>query len=142
MSETRERNIQKWKQLIQQRLYVGTPIRQFCEENGCSEKSYYYWASVIRKSDPEFETGITKRLTPANAPAAFVELKPENPESEATVVVQDDEDHRLITPEKVPAQKGNRSPVAVIRIDSMEISLYPNASASFLEGLLKAVRHA
>ena len=42
-------NIQKWLEVIHRCRDSGLSNQQWCEENGISLKSYYYWLAKIRK---------------------------------------------------------------------------------------------
>ena len=42
-------NIQKWLEAIHRCRDSGLSNQQWCEENGISLKSYYYWLAKIRK---------------------------------------------------------------------------------------------
>lgn len=42
-------NIQKWLEVIHRCRDSGLSNKQWCEENGISLKSYYYWLAKIRK---------------------------------------------------------------------------------------------
>ena len=42
-------HVQKWLEIIHQCRDSGLSNQQWCEENGISLKSYYYWLAQIRK---------------------------------------------------------------------------------------------
>ena len=49
LSAKTQLNIQKWLEIIHQCRDSGLSNQQWCEENGISLKSYYYWLARIRK---------------------------------------------------------------------------------------------
>lgn len=49
LSAKTQLNIQKWLEIIHQCRDSGLSNQQWCEENGISLKSYYYWLAKIRK---------------------------------------------------------------------------------------------
>lgn len=45
----RETRLAIWQQHIQDQRSSGLTVRAWCEQNGCSEKSYYYWLRLVRE---------------------------------------------------------------------------------------------
>lgn len=132
MAKNRDLEIQDWKSQFQERLDRGLSVSQFCKEKGITENMYYHRGRVIRKTDPEFMAHLRERAE--HLPSeSFVELKVEPEEPASTLFTTDGEIEHI---------EVERMPAAVIRLDSMEIDLFQNASAPFLAELLKAVRHA
>lgn len=132
MAKDRDLEIQDWKSQFQERLDRGLSVSQFCKEKGITENMYYHRGRAIRKADPEFMAHLRKRAE--HLPSeSFVEIKVDPEESTATFSAADTDMERI---------EVERTPAAVIRMDSMEIDLFQNASAPFLAELLKAVRHA
>jgi putative transposase len=44
---------EQWRQLMQQRRESPLNNREFCAQQGISEKSYYYWLKKLRESAAE-----------------------------------------------------------------------------------------
>lgn len=57
-----EYRFQQWTQIIQQCQSSGLTNKEFCEQNGISEKTYYYWLKKIRTALAEKETPHLVRL--------------------------------------------------------------------------------
>ena len=49
LSSKTQIHIQKWLEVIHRCRDSGLSNQQWCEENGISLKSYYYWLAKIRK---------------------------------------------------------------------------------------------
>ena len=45
--------VEQWRQLMQQRKDSSLNNREFCAQQGISEKSYYYWLKKLRESAME-----------------------------------------------------------------------------------------
>lgn len=45
--------VEQWRQLMQQRKDSPLNNREFCAQQGISEKSYYYWLKKLRESAME-----------------------------------------------------------------------------------------
>ena len=39
---------EQWTMVLQERTSSGLSVRQFCQQRGISEKSYYYWLKKLR----------------------------------------------------------------------------------------------
>ena len=39
---------EQWTMVLQERTSSGLSVRQFCQQRGISEKSYYYWQRKLR----------------------------------------------------------------------------------------------
>ena len=57
-----EYRFQQWTQIIQQCQSSGLTNKEFCEQNGISVKTYYYWLKKIRTALAEKETPHLVRL--------------------------------------------------------------------------------
>ena len=54
-----EYRLQQWGQIVQQCRESGMSNRDFCRQNGITEKTYYYWLRKLRmaaagKDSPEY----------------------------------------------------------------------------------------
>ena len=82
---THQIRCEQWSRLINDCLASGQSKKTWCQENGVSEKAFYYWQRILRN-----EAYIEMKQLPASAPVtlpsepsvAFVELKPTHKESE------------------------------------------------------------
>lgn len=55
----RETRLAVWQQHIQDQRSSGLTVRAWCTQNGCSEKSYYYWLRLVRERMLEQAEGST-----------------------------------------------------------------------------------
>ena len=55
----RETRLAVWQQHIQDQRSSGLTVRAWCAQNGCSEKSYYYWLRLVREQMLERVEGST-----------------------------------------------------------------------------------
>ena len=82
---THQVRCEQWTQIINNCLSSGKSKKSWCQENGISEKSFYYWQRILRN-----EAYIEMKQLPAKTsvpqiselPVAFVELKPATAETE------------------------------------------------------------
>ena len=82
---THQIRCEQWSRLINDCLASGQSKKTWCQENGVSEKAFYYWQRILRN-----EAYIEMKQLPASAPVtlpsepsvAFVELKPTHKETE------------------------------------------------------------
>ena len=82
---THQIRCEQWSRLINDCLASGQSKKTWCQENGVSEKAFYYWQRILRN-----EAYIEMKRLPASAPVtfpsepsvAFVELKPTHKETE------------------------------------------------------------
>lgn len=119
---------QYWLNVIHECRASGLTNQDWCEQNGISLKSYYYWIAKFRKlaleelPRKEYASALPALSTqnhPASPTASFVEIPQAPSVSELT---------------------GISSPAAILKAGSISIELYDNASESFLHTLLKAVQ--
>ena len=106
----------------------GLTNQDWCEQNGISLKSYYYWIAKFRKlaleelPRKEYASSLPTLAVqnlPASTSGSFVEIPAVSSDAE-------------LTNASVPA--------AVLKNGGISIELYNNASESFLHTLLKAVQ--
>ncbi|MBR5266848.1 MAG: IS66 family insertion sequence element accessory protein TnpB, partial [Lachnospiraceae bacterium] len=84
---------EQWTQIIRDCLASGQSKKTWCEENGISEKAFYYWQRILRN-----EACLESKQLPTTAPplqkeempVAFVELKPMSSLSPCRGVFQPD----------------------------------------------------
>ena len=55
----RETRLAVWQQHIQDQRSSSLTVRAWCAQNGCSEKSYYYWLRLVRERMLEQAEGTT-----------------------------------------------------------------------------------
>ena len=90
---THQIRCEQWTQIISDCLASGQSKKTWCQENGISEKAFYYWQRILRN-----EACLEAKQLPAAPPAlqkqeeqvAFVELKPMPSFSEGASVFQPD----------------------------------------------------
>ncbi len=118
---THEVRLLQWQEIIQAQLASGQNKREWCRENGISEKQFFYWQRRLRKELYETGTGTLVAIT-QNSGRSLVEL----PVLGATTNV---------------AASGF-SPEAVIAIGNVTVGVTANISESLLMSLGKMIRHA
>ena len=82
---THQIRCEQWSRIITDCLASGQSKKTWCQENGVSEKSFYYWQRILRN-----EAYIERKQLPAptqvalssEPPVAFVELKSTKKETE------------------------------------------------------------
>lgn len=76
---THQIRCEQWSQIITNCLASGQSKKTWCQENGVSEKSFYYWQRILRNEAyiamKQFPAAISA-AQPSEPPVAFVELKP------------------------------------------------------------------
>ena len=129
MTEKQSFLINKWKMLIEDRINSGLTVNEWCENNGYSRQSYYYWLARIRKdSYEEAVENLPLCMKTVQQPISMVEVT-----KLSTPVVQPTEPTMV----SIPAQ-----PVAVIKKGAFSIELFPDADSAFMRNLLEAISHA
>lgn len=117
-NEEYEERFAQWEEVIRERVQSGKKVKDWCAENGINERKYYYWVNRInmRQQTQEQPGGEA-------APITFVELQPP-----AETVVS--------------AQSEAFRPAALIRVNHMEVEVFPDATEAFLRQLLAVLRDA
>lgn len=70
-------SLSQWKRIISKANNASGSKRQWCQDNGISEKQLYYWQRKIRLQEQGYslETAESKESLPAASPSSgFVEL--------------------------------------------------------------------
>ena len=62
---------QEWAMLIQECSASGLTKREFCQQRGISEKSFYYW---LRKLRTQMAESVTPRLVPLEPVSAAEDI--------------------------------------------------------------------
>ena len=119
---THEVRLQQWKEIIQAQLASGQSKRAWCQENGVSEKQFFYWQRRIRKEIYETQKNALELVKAANITQGLVELP----------VMQ-----RTIS----KAEEGF-CPEAVISIGNITVGITGNISEELLMSIGKMIRHA
>lgn len=127
---THEVRLSQWKALIEQcqARPKGMTAKQWLEDNGISNKQYYYWLRRVRKEayDQKFAVGTL----PAKGSGSMVSEDisfAEIPVAPETGKLQSD---------------SSFLPAAVIRTQSMEIALSNSASGKLISSIMKEAVHA
>lgn len=119
---------QYWLNVIHECRASGLTNQDWCEQNGISLKSYYYWIAKFRKlaleelPRKEYASALPTLATqnlPTSTSEAFVEVSAVSADTELANV---------------------SAPAAILKTGSISIELFDNASESFLRILLKAVQ--
>ena len=67
---------EEWRERIEAQERSGVSVKQFCEERGLTEQSFYFWRKRLRRQTPMrfalVETGGTQREPAAEATLELV----------------------------------------------------------------------
>ena len=69
-----EYRAQSWAMLIQECKASGMTNKDFCEQRGVSEKSFYYWQKKLRTKLAEAAAPQLVQLEPGPTPAEFLQI--------------------------------------------------------------------
>lgn len=108
---TQQYRLSQWAQRLHERQLSGLSITAWCEINGVSRNTYFYWQKRLRESACEelaLRTG-----TAVTAAPTFAEVKMQIPESPGAVVV---------------------------RLNGAEIEIKEGTSSELVENVLSALR--
>ncbi len=123
---THEVRMENWKSVIEQcsSRPEGMTVRAWLEEQGISEKTYYYWQRKVRQAAYEQMQRAALPTVAGETGVAFAEISvPQEPDAET---------------EKAPAFR----PAAVIRAGSYSVEFSNSASATLVKKILEVVDHA
>ena len=70
-----EYRAQTWAMLIQECNNSGLTKREFCQQRGISEKSFYYWLRKLRSQMAEAASPQLVQLDPAPAPDDMLQIQ-------------------------------------------------------------------
>ena len=118
---THEVRLIQWQEIIQAQLASGQNKREWCRENGISEKQFFYWQRRVRKELYESQVGGLVSVTQESA-KSLVEV-PLASASSNTVA-------------------NGFNPEAVIAIGNVTVGITANISESLLMSIGKMIRHA
>ena len=109
-------SFQKWASIIQERNMSQLSTREWCNQNGVLEGSYYYWLKRIRE----------KSLQQISVPK--IETRLQEVSVEPTVFA------------KIPNPAKQVSADVMISINGMEIGLNSTATPDLIQSVLHAVK--
>ena len=118
---THEVRLLQWQEIIQAQLASGQSKREWCRENGISEKQFFYWQRRLRKELYEIQAGALVSVTQEPV-KSLVELP-------------------LLRASANTAATGF-NPEAVIAIGNVTVGVTANVSESLLMSIGKMIRHA
>lgn len=121
MSKKHEFQLQRWKLLIEDRVKSGMKVRDWCEANGVTKDTYYYWLAKLREE--HYEEAVQSLSAETISSNTFVEL-PMPKQTHQTRPVPENVIHR---------------PVAVLQKDSIRIEIFQDIPDLLLQQVLKAV---
>ena len=70
-----EYRAQTWAMLIQECNNSGLTKREFCQQRGISEKSFYYWLRKLRSQMAEAACPQLVQLDPVSAPEDMLQIQ-------------------------------------------------------------------
>ena len=118
---THEVRLLQWQEIIQAQLASGQNKREWCRENGISEKQFFYWQRRLRKELYESQTGALVSVT-QDSSKSLVEVPLFNASTNTVAT--------------------GFSPEAVITIGNVTVGITANISESLLMSIGKMIRHA
>ncbi len=118
---THEVRLLQWQEIIQAQLASGQNKREWCRENGISEKQFFYWQRRLRKELYASQAGALVSITQESS-KSLVEV-PLFSESANTVA-------------------NGFTPEAVIAVGNVTVGVTANISESLLMSIGKMIRHA
>jgi transposase-like protein len=75
MSKTQAARLDFWRQFIAKQPQSGMSVREFCQQHGTSEYSFYHWRKRLREQLPmKFALVETQRAAPMAVAAVEVML--------------------------------------------------------------------
>lgn len=107
--------MQKWTSIIQECINSGLPVRQWCNQNGILEGSYYYWLKKVR-------------LRTLDALPAVTEENTHQPVSQ---------DNTVFT--KLPIPQKRMPADVILSVNEMEIGFNNTATSELIHAVLSAV---
>ena len=75
LADRDEYRAQTWAMLIQECNNSGLTKREFCQQRGISEKSFYYWLRKLRSQMAETAGPRLVQLDPAPAPDDMLQIQ-------------------------------------------------------------------
>ena len=109
-------SLQKWASIIQERNASELSTKQWCNQNGILEGSYYYWLKRVREK-------ALKQLPAPKKEAGLQEVS-----VEPTVFA------------KMPTPQSKVSADVMISLNGMEIGLNSSATPELIQSVLLAVK--
>lgn len=118
-SAKRNYQLQQWRAIIQERNNSGLTINEYCNQNGLSRNSYFYWLRIIRE----------EVLTPQQSTPGFVELG---------MPTKNDDAVPCITPISVSDQEPSQLTLCV---NDIVIRVTDHTSSELLARTIEVIRH-
>ena len=118
---THEVRLHQWQEIIQAQLASGQNKREWCRENGISEKQFFYWQRRLRKELYASQAGALVSIT-QDSSKSLVEVP-------------------LFTSSANTVANGF-TPEAVIAVGNVTVGVTANISESLLMSIGKMIRHA
>ena len=75
IQERNEYRKQQWTQIIRECQSSGLSNREYCRQQGISEKSYYYWLRKLRSAAAESMPQIVEMEPPAIEDKAYIRFR-------------------------------------------------------------------
>lgn len=128
LSPKKQVKIQYWLKVIHDCRASGMTNLAFCEQNGISIKSYYYWIALIRKLALEDipRKPLTSRLTIRSS------------KDDQMIPVQEFEEVPIRVPGRSETTPGQTA--AVIQANGIRVEVFEHTSDPMLRRIVKAVQ--
>lgn len=113
--------LQRWKELMQDRMNSKLNVVEWCKQNKVGKDAYYYWLKQIRiEAGVETDSKLNKQVISESN--SFVEIQP--------------------VASSISVSAPRSRPSAIIRGNCFEIELFDDTSPSFIRKLIEVVRYA
>ncbi|MCR5320232.1 MAG: hypothetical protein K6E48_03400 [Lachnospiraceae bacterium] len=118
-------SLTKWAALVHDQKESGLTIDTWCEQEGISKHSYYYWKHALKE----------EALKSVDLPEIVPILPPSSPT--LPVTSSTDLSYKLYN-----SSNPNQTPAISVSLGDIRIEIGANASDELISGIIKAVRHA
>ena len=119
---THEVRLQQWYEIIQNQIKSGQSKRNWCRENGISEKKFFYWQRRVRKELYDSQEHALEPVKTNTMGASFIEVP--------------------IAKNTGSAVSDNFHPDAVICIGNIRVGITGNIKEELLMSIGKMIHHA
>ena len=110
--------LRQWTIIVKECQGSGKTIKRWCEEQGVSSKSYYYWQRKIREAACQELSAYHEQVqiaAPTIAGRVFAELK-------------------------IPEEKKAAGAVVTIRLNNATVEIHNGAEAAVIESALRVLK--
>ena len=115
----RNYQLQQWRKIIQEQTTSGLTIDEFCNQNGLSRNSYFYWLRLVR----------VEAVNAQQNASGFVELKLPDHHNDVVPCITP-----VSAPEQVPSQ-------LTLSVNGIVIQVTDRTSSDLLARTIEVIRY-